>query len=562
MQPKTSLRLFSATFFAALGLTPLVACSSSTSSGSGRQPATNTGGDGPTEAGATGGSSQGTGGAAAGGSSSSTGGVASGGTSGSGGSHTSRDGGGDSGDAGRSVCENPTPRIGTDGQPTGFVDCANGFSHRVEKRTCSSTLPRSTICGDGTPVGDAGLASGLCSKDSDCKDAPNGYCQLSAGLATGCYCSYGCTTDADCGAGYVCGCADPVGVCVPTANCTVDADCGPGLLCITSSDFGGCGVTFACQVASDTCASPADCPVDAPKCVYNTDHHECSIGHPCGTGRPFLVGGEIRVATLSGGAGWTSDLVPDLRGLDAAARERAARHWTEVALMEHASIAAFARFALDLMSLGAPSSLVLAAQSAMADETAHAEDAFALASAYAGRALSPGALDSGCELERRTPIDIVRTTIIEGCIGETVAAVEAAEALAHATDPAVRAALSRVTRDETRHAELAWRFLRWVLDHGAAELRDATARELEHVMGAELARKDSSSAAPEARSAGAAAHGVLDAGTRCKLRRRVVADVIVPCADAVVSALRAPKPGSRASAAVAAACTYSSTQLS
>ena len=136
-----------------------------------------------------------------------------------------------------------------------------------------------------------------------------------------------------------------------------------------------------------------------------------------------------------------------------AVRAELATRWTEVALMEHASIAAFARFALEILSLGAPPELLVQTHAAMTDETVHARDAFALASAYAGRAVGPGALDVGAALSSRTPLDIVRTTILEGCIGETVAAVEAAEAREHATDAppcAPRSNASSWTRRNTR----------------------------------------------------------------------------------------------------------------
>jgi hypothetical protein len=309
-----------------------------------------------------------------------------------------------------------------------------------------------------------------------------------------------------------------------------------------SSSDGGCGVTFACQAAGDTCASAADCTASdagGPVCSYVTDHHECAPLRICGTGRPFLVGGAARVAALSSTASWASSLAPEPGELDAEARAAALAHWTHVALMEHASIAAFARFTLDLMSLGAPPSLVLASQQAIADETAHAQDAFALASAYAGRAVGPGALDLAGALERRSPLEIVHTTILEGCIGETVAAVEAAEGLAHATDGAVRKALARVQEDETRHAELAWRFLQWVLEEGPEHLRGATVHELARVVRCEVEHGGQpDDASPEGDGDAVPGHGVLGAATRRELRRRVLRDVIAPCADALIGAYR------------------------
>jgi hypothetical protein len=101
----------------------------------------------------------------------------------------------------------------------------------------------------------------------------------------------------------------------------------------------------------------------------------------------------------------------------------------------------------------------------MQDETEHAKLAFGLASAYHGRRLGPSALDIdhslGCESLRA----VVENTLLEGCIGETFAALEAVEGLAMVRDPAVRAVLSKVAKDEQRHAELEWKFVLWALSH-------------------------------------------------------------------------------------------------
>ena len=60
--------------------------------------------------------------------------------------------------------------------------------------------------------------------------------------------------------------------------------------------------------------------------------------------------------------------------------------------------------------------------------------------------------------------DVVRLTLREGCLGETLAALEARHALAHCTEPRVSAVLELIAKDERRHAELAWRFVRWALE--------------------------------------------------------------------------------------------------
>jgi hypothetical protein len=272
-------------------------------------------------------------------------------------------------------------------------------------------------------------------------------------------------------------------------------------------------------------------------------HHECAPMHICSTGRPFLVQGDARVASLARGREWCSNLSPDVSKLDARARARCAARWTDIALMEHASIAAFARFSLDLLAFGAPPELVALAQNAMADETVHARDAFALASAYAGRPLAPGALDVAHALDRGSFLDVVRTTILEGCIGETVAAVEATEALAHATDPAVRSALARVAVDEARHAELAFKFVRFVLETGSRELVVGAAKEIRGAVAAYLEAQLGEPAEDDGPSL--LAHGVLSEGARRRLSRRALKEVVEPCLAALLAV-----PSSSANASV------------
>src|SRR5262249_8992644 len=142
----------------------------------------------------------------------------------------------------------------------------------------------------------------------------------------------------------------------------------------------------------------------------------------CAIGRSFLVSGEARLAGVAHRGDWASALAPALDGVDAAIRRELVARWTEIALMEHASIVAFVCFVLEILGLGAPPELVSCAHAGMVDETAHARDAFALASAYLGRAIGPGQLDVSAALLSRSPRDVLRTAILEGCIGETIAA--------------------------------------------------------------------------------------------------------------------------------------------
>lgn len=158
---------------------------------------------------------------------------------------------------------------------------------------------------------------------------------------------------------------------------------------------------------------------------------------------------------------WTP---PTTDGLPDDLRRAIADGWTEVALAEHASVASFATFVLDLLALGAPADLVEAGTSAMQDEIDHARRAFGLASAFAGESLGPGPLDTSGALARTTPAEVMTACIAEGCVGETVAAHEAAVCLEKATDPAIRTALETIAGDEADHAALAWKTVRWILE--------------------------------------------------------------------------------------------------
>jgi hypothetical protein len=74
---------------------------------------------------------------------------------------------------------------------------------------------------------------------------------------------------------------------------------------------------------------------------------------------------------------------------------------------------------------------------------------------------------------------VARAALVEGCIGETLAAVVALEQAQHASDGPIRAALLEVAEDETRHAELAFRFVVWALARGGQRLRETLRREVE-----------------------------------------------------------------------------------
>lgn len=375
---------------------------------------------------------------------------------------------------------------------SGLVSCAEGYEHRPSAVACALSDGGAST---GGPAGGAGGAEGgteggsgqlprvrgdvsCFHNEAACDAFELGYCEDdSGGGGNPAVCFSGCIDDQDCGDGFVCICdgPSPTGGKCHRSDCTTDADCDDGFLCASYSV--ACGYAgFSCQRATDECTKDDDC--EFGYCSFNGEHRQCDN---VACGRPFLVESHARVApAVVGGASLTDrSRSPRVEHLTAAARAALAAHWTRMGQMEHASIAAFARFALQLLSLGAPPELVEDCTRAMADETAHTRLCFELASAYAGHTIGPGPLDVDGSLAVTSLTDIVDLVIVEGCFGETRAALEALEAADAETDPIIRAAYQQIARDEERHAALAFRFLCWALtrDPEAVAARLALASE-------------------------------------------------------------------------------------
>jgi hypothetical protein len=140
--------------------------------------------------------------------------------------------------------------------------------------------------------------------------------------------------------------------------------------------------------------------------------------------------------------------------------------WLESGLGEHASVAAFGRLILDLMSLGSPPTLLTQASKAIDDEVVHAQLCFGMARRFTGRTLGPGQLDiSGAIRKDEGPGAIISAAVEEGCVFETISARQAAHAITLTTDPVARQVLTRIAADESQHAELSWAFVEWALQH-------------------------------------------------------------------------------------------------
>lgn len=220
-------------------------------------------------------------------------------------------------------------------------------------------------------------------------------------------------------------------------------------------DADGC---WPFESVTNDCCNPA---VSGPKFVDG----ECCYTFPTDStccGRPFVVEGQAIVAEVVERSDWGALFGTSVTPAELA--EEVAARWLADAQLEHASIASFGRFVMDLLALGAPADLLAGAAQALRDEVEHATLCFGIASRTSGRSVGPGSLRASTpDLAPQTAGDIVWGALAEGCIGETVAAALAAARRDVAKDPETRAALVRIAEDEARHAELAYRFLGWAL---------------------------------------------------------------------------------------------------
>lgn len=382
-----------------------------------------------------------------------------GGDSGTGGLDTSRAGSNTGGAAHHSSgvsCTNPNVD-----PVSGLISCDEGYTHRPSSKTCGQSLT-----GVGKSASDQRQLARINPGAVPCRDNPSicekyqfGYCEGGLG---GPVCWSGCADDADCGEGSICLCGVEAGYGVCTLGaCQTDAECGGGYTCASYS--GGCSVGYACQTPEDVCVVAADCPEPGQGCQPGPNGtRTCTPS--CTVGRPFLVADDERVAPVVASGAWRGRAgTPRVDHLSSQRRVELAAHWARLGQLEHASIAAFARFSLQLMGLGAPPELVEASTRALADETAHTRLCFELASAYAGRELGPGPLETADCLARSSLEQIVDLVIQEGCFGETIAALDAQRAADRASDSVIQQAYQQIASDETRHAELAFRFVRWAL---------------------------------------------------------------------------------------------------
>lgn len=216
--------------------------------------------------------------------------------------------------------------------------------------------------------------------------------------------------------------------------------------------------------------------------------------------------------------------------------------WVHDARAEHASVASFSRFSLQLMAVAAPSNLIAGAHSAALDEIRHAQLCFGLAQSFSQdqAPIAPGnfVIPSGT-VEIESDIgDLVFATTMEGCVGETVSTVQAFHELAAvealpavAQTETVKNVLSTIATDEAKHAALAWETIAWAMGPNSPDEEKAsrTIRTVIETLKKELASLSAVIEPLEFVGAG------LTAPTKAAIRKKTLEQLVLPALNALLA---------------------------
>jgi hypothetical protein len=214
-------------------------------------------------------------------------------------------------------------------------------------------------------------------------------------------------------------------------------------------------------------------------------------------GRPVRVAGIPwlpRVRRAYGGRDDAPRAHPLVRMPSSQTRSVLTKLWIADARAEHASIAAFERLAAELDLLGAPAALIQWAKRAAREEDGHARACLELAAAYGGVAVdvvpsrsalsSPRFTKPGSSARRRVLLTRMPVeSLLEGSVGEGLAAKVAREGSICAREVPLASILDQVAREEESHASLARAILAWCVGEDPSSvpvLRWALGRSRRH----------------------------------------------------------------------------------
>jgi len=224
-----------------------------------------------------------------------------------------------------------------------------------------------------------------------------------------------------------------------------------------------------------------------PKCLgvkceegFYCENGECVFEPQVAIGRPFVdkSGKSIESSyNMHYIPSWSSNCPTDI-GVASSNDENISetihslgKEWTKRALGEYASIASFAAFTMALMSNQAPPKLIADAIVAAKDEHRHAQTSFEIASLLLGKPIEPEAIPPSSHEFGHNITALALATAEEGCIGETLSTLAAAnevdveidlyKGIHNDTKMLLKEKMQEIVKEESRHAMLAWNTILW-----------------------------------------------------------------------------------------------------
>ena len=258
-------------------------------------------------------------------------------------------------------------------------------------------------------------------------------------------------------------------------------------------------------------------------------------------GRPFIVNGIAQqtasfiVTNISDdGNEWKVNKLVPLKYQNTIESERVGSLWMKQGEAEHASVASFAKNTLQLLSIAAPPKLLIASQKASIDEINHSKISYELANSFMRQTIVPGKLEVRGSLESGNINQIVRSTIHEGCIEETVSAVEAHHNARMAKTKDIKDYVFNIASDETNHAQLAWDTIRWIIERYtemksyARDSFDELLRENQLVTTENDSPANASLCSASTTDDEIQGYGVSEIFTRIKIKKATIEKIIEP----------------------------------
>ena len=265
-------------------------------------------------------------------------------------------------------------------------------------------------------------------------------------------------------------------------------------------------------------------------CCYQAKYQQLRDTPNCVHGRPYMQEDNVIVAQLEQRPGLWKAPMQAIVHPNQEEREIAGQFYLAAAQAEHASIASFNRFALELISFGAPPNLIQRAQEAAIDEIRHAQSAFSIANSLLEQQPQPANMPMDVQLATNIQ-DLASAVLEEAAIQETLAVLLAAEQRKIVQSPDIKRFLDDVIRDESRHAELAFETLRWCIEVGGEEIRSLIAQRIQQPI------KISTQNYPKQ---AIAALGLPNQEALQRMVQRGISEVIIPALLSVITTPKTP----------------------